>query len=1448
MKRFLQKMLPKLGRVKKSPRPRRGVRPQVECLEDRVTPSLAFLPKFGSQTLAPGSQNEGMQNPPVELIFWGPYWNTTQGQSDRQEMTNAAASILQGPYLTGLEQYGSDGQAFYDNYWVDPSDPSLLGNLVTLIGGATAVDTGTIRDEVQRVIDDSNSPMLRPSQYSNPPIYVVVTAPDVWDNSGWNSFSTYDYTNASGQQVSDPMHMVWLGTNTQGKVYLDYLTNAFSHEIAETVSDPDGNGIHVALPTNFPASLTGDNQIGDNEPAAAGITHYGYRLNGYMVQPYFSANSSYLDQPWIVPNARENGAFIVPDNNAQWFDLSAQWGTDASGNPTFTGTYTLTINGDQIAGNPNDVIAINTTSSGGVRATLNGEVVQFDKGVITSIVVKGGAGNDTINVEKTLNGVPLTIDLGGGHDTVNLSPVARTLDNVQGTIKIVGGTGTAALNVDDQATADLVTATTTMHNNVAFTVDPGELYRTNQVGAAVNPTGGRFYLTDIQFAGIDHLAINGGSSGNTFNVRGLADNTTLQVNGNTGVDQLIFADDNNSNTFSTTYTITSNNVTRVGRDSPVVSAYSQLFYPTHTMSVGYSGIEQLTVRGGGSGNEFDVQSIATGAPVTIYTGAGPNQVIVGDGSNTLGSIADRLTVRGGSILGTVGYNSLTLNDRGVANSATLSHNVAYTVTNGSVVRADTQTASFNNLLFQSTSSAEIDYSNVADLTIQGGGTGNAFDVQSTAPGTTTWIDAGSGNGNITVGDAANNLDGIAGTVRVFGEGGTNSLTVNDSAPRSAYLAPTQSTFAISAQLVRHSIQESNYIPGSGISSATNTANIAYSGIARLAVDAGAGNDTLQMIAIPSAGAVALDGGGGVNTLDYSGYTGDVVADLLLGSATGLSGGIQNIQNVIGSQGNDILVGNGAGNVLTGGTGRNLLISGNKAGTLLGNAGQDILVGGTTPYDTNLTALRAIMSEWTSPAAYATHVQHLLTGGGLNGPYFLNGSNFIGNGGGNTLTGAGDLDLFYGRKALDTNDWNPQIGEVFVENPQQASVYIDARALSASSLWLDGTTLVKTSTPQWFALTEGTHTLSEYYGSGSTLTFSVGANGIISYANSLAGVLSGQGTSTLTVNGRAVTINATALSTPLLTVDTGLARQTTSAFTLTILPGAQWLWDYYGSGSTIRFTVNNNGTVSYASSLAGILSGQGTSTLTVHGRAVTVNATALSLPGLTINYGIYRQTNAAFTLNLLPGAQSLADHYGSGTTLNFTVNSNGSVSYASSLAGILSGQGTSTLTVKGKSVTINATALSLPALTINYGIYRQSSAAFTLNLLPGAQSLADYYGSGSTLKFTVNSDGTVSYDPSLAGIVSGQGTSTLTVIGRAVTINATALSTPLLTVDTGLARQTTSAFTLHLLPGAQWLWDYYGSGTTLKFAVNSDGTVSYDPSLAGIVSGQGTSTLTVTALL
>ena len=86
-----------------------------------------------------------------------------------------------------------------------------------------------------------------------------------------------------------------------------------------------------------------------------------------------------------------------------------------------------------------------------------------------------------------------------------------------------------------------------------------------------------------------------------------------------------------------------------------------------------------------------------------------------------------------------------------------------------------------------------------------------------------------------------------------------------------------------------------------------------------------------------------------------------------------------------------------------------------------------------------------------------------------------------------------------------------------------------------------------------------------------------------------------------------------------------------------------------------------------------------------------------------------------------------------------------------------------MTVNGVTVTVDATALTTPSLLSDYRASESTAASFTLTLLPGVHNLEDPEGTG-TFDYTVNNDGTISYDAALEGILSGQGTNQLTVNG------------------------------------------------------------------------------------
>src|SRR5262249_2947546 len=72
-----------------------------------------------------------------------------------------------------------------------------------------------------------------------------------------------------------------------------------------------------------------------------------------------------------------------------------------------------------------------------------------------------------------------------------------------------------------------------------------------------------------------------------------------------------------------------------------------------------------------------------------------------------------------------------------------------------------------------------DSGTVTTLGVLGGSGGNTFSVQSTPSGMTTDLYGGTGGAAFTLGATGNRLVDLAGSVKVHGQGGTNSLALQD---------------------------------------------------------------------------------------------------------------------------------------------------------------------------------------------------------------------------------------------------------------------------------------------------------------------------------------------------------------------------------------------------------------------------------------------------------------------------------------------------------------------------------------------------------------------------------------------------------------------------------------------------------------------------------------------
>jgi hypothetical protein len=407
----------------------------------------------------------------IYLIFWGKYWDSSEGRSVSDQMLSTIDPVLNNnTYLDSLHQYGVKNRAYNDPRFgtgqgavVDSSDPQ---------DGFTSTDVEAV---VARAINDG-------VPFASDNLYFVVTRPGVSSDSPITAaYHAYDTVRdrASGQFV--PLYFGWIGNDGT----LDHFTRFLSHEVVEAMTDPHRNAWQVS-----PAPDPHENEIADNEAQL-----YAYRINGhdghgYLVQAYWS---------------QQDGQFRVNDGTSQNFYVQKDPNvfTDVK--------YQLVINGDQLGYGYNDTIVIYVNAAGGVSVNLNGEIVSFDPDMVSSIIVNTGAGANSVFVLNMPQGVDVTVN-DGGDDYVSLGSQG-SVQGILGSVQINNPFNHTQLVINDSA--DLSAQTVYMDDHSVIGLAPGNI--------------------GFNSDGLSFLTIYGGSGGNTFYVFNTPSTATSSYTGYTWI-------------------------------------------------------------------------------------------------------------------------------------------------------------------------------------------------------------------------------------------------------------------------------------------------------------------------------------------------------------------------------------------------------------------------------------------------------------------------------------------------------------------------------------------------------------------------------------------------------------------------------------------------------------------------------------------------------------------------------------------------------------------------------------------------------------------------------------------------------------------------------------------------------------------------------------------------
>jgi hypothetical protein len=584
------------------------------------------------------------------------------------------------------------------------------------------------------------------------------------------------------------------------------------------------------------------------------------------------------------------------------------------------------------------------------------------------------------NASDTLKGEAL----GSGHSTWTLSAGNTYTDNAgHGTL-----TFSAFKTVTDQgSTADIFNITGATSVTTANANGGGDTFNVDSANAGLTLNGGSGSDT-LTYASYGSPPVTVTLSGSSAN--GYASTSATGLAGFTAIDDLIGSGNASD-------TLTGRNVSSTWLLGSTLT-YNDGGSATLTFS------QFSTLIGGNSGNLFELTASHT------------LNLVGGTGSDTF-----RLPVNGVQLTGTI---------NGGGGSDTLSYaafggNNGYTSGADVDLYADDATGISGNISGIGTFVGGPSSNNTLDGPLGNGpGNPNVWNITATNGG-----NIANNGGTIATFSAFQTLDGAPGsnTFKISGNGVgvSGSITGGSTSDTLSYVGVSNAvTFNIGSTGINNS--------GSVSTSGAPTFNFYTIGN----VTGGSGSNTFNMSPGKSISGNLDGGSGGTNALNYSTYTSSVRVTLYNNIATGVGGTVAHIKTVTGGTGNDILIGDGTGDTLIGGGGNdilvsrggnadlvvsqnangswgnNILIGDNGVGssghaTLQGGNGQDILIAGTTNYDTNITALNALMAEWSSTSVpFATRVAHLsgTQSGGRNGTTYLTSSTVQKSNGLNTLIG------------------------------------------------------------------------------------------------------------------------------------------------------------------------------------------------------------------------------------------------------------------------------------------------------------------------------------------------------------------------------------------------------------------------------------------------------------
>jgi Ca2+-binding RTX toxin-like protein len=627
-------------------------------------------------------------------------------------------------------------------------------------------------------------------------------------------------------------------------------------------------------------------------------------------------------------------------------------------------------------------------------------------GDVNANVIDGGAGDDIMNGGAGNN----TLIGGAGNDWFYTGTSAETFNGGSGFDTLYYYTSVAGVNINlatnvvsaGDAQGDSVTGIENIYgSSIGNNVLIGDLNNNYLAGFAGNDT------------------ISGGAGDDTID----AGTGTDLLDGGAGVDILYYW----RSTTGVTVNLATNTVSGGEATGDTISNFEGV-YGSNTGNDNLTGDANYNIMIGYGGNDF-----ITGGASGDYIDGGAGTDTANYSSSTVGVTVNlNLTIAQTSTGDASG--DILLNIENVSGST-----LADTLTgdgNANVIAGD----SGNDWITGGAGADSLDGgagSDTADYT------GSLVGVTVNLNLVTAQVSAGDASGDILLNfeslrgsDTGNDiLNGNSGFNYFFGNGGNDIITGGaggdyiDGGAGNDTASFTNSTLGVTVNLnlttAQVSTGDASGVTLIGIENLTGSASAdTLTGDANAnSLNGGDGNDLL----IGGAGADTLTGGLGIDTVSYAASSAAVTVNL--GNPGTPNGGgdasgdlIYSIENIIGSNFADTLVGDAAANSLDGGIGNDYIYGNDGNDTLNGGAGNDWLFGGTGADIINGGADLDAASYWDSVLGVTVDLSlttgqvssGYASGDVLSGIEILEGSRTAGD----TLTGDANDNFFYGRGGND----------------------------------------------------------------------------------------------------------------------------------------------------------------------------------------------------------------------------------------------------------------------------------------------------------------------------------------------------------------------------------------------------------------------------------------------